>query len=144
MSRKLTIRQLIDKIRRSIAIDHYIRFKDRSGLDDLGVSPRSLKRSGGRPPNTKFSNEDIVQLVYKQKWQAGKPFTNANGADNNQCFYGVADAQGLSVSQVREKWKAVPAARRKVIEQRLVQLLRQHKMVHPKKQNKADRFPPPK
>lgn len=139
----MTISQLVDKIRRSVAIGRYKRFNDRTGLDELGISTRNIKRSGGRPPKTTYSNEDIVELVYKQKWQAGKPFTNANGHEENKCFIGVADAQGLNVWQVREKYSAVPLARRKVIEQRIVALLKEHKKIHPSKKKKSQGFPPP-
>ena len=137
-------RERYDTIRRSLAIGRYQRFNDRTGLDDLGISAQSIKRSGGRPPKTPQSNEDIVELVYKQKWQAGKPFSNTYGGDLNECFVGVADAQSLSVTQVREKWSAVSPARRKAIESWLVALLKKHKKIHPSKKKKSQGFPPPK
>ena len=112
------------------AREQYVRFADPSGLQALGIDPKTIKRPRGRPPKHGYSNEEWVQLVFKQQLQVGKPFSNAHGADLNQCFYGVADAQGVNVSRVRDDWDSVPPERRRAIRDWLKTILDDHGELH--------------
>lgn len=117
-------------LRRSIATTRWIRTGARVLLDKWGINPATIKRPRGRPSKTTFTDEQIVQLVWKQKYQAGLPFSNEHGADLNQCFVAVADAQGRNVGEIREAWKRVPAAERKKIGDWLSRLLREEGVLH--------------
>jgi hypothetical protein len=117
-------------IRRSLAMTSWIRTRDRVLLDQLGIDPATIKRPRGRTPKTHFTDKQIVQLVWKQKYQAGLPFSNDLGGDLNRCFVAVADAQGRNVGGIREAWKRVPAAERKQIGAWVLRLLREHGALH--------------
>lgn len=122
--------KLILIVRRSIATTRWIRTRDRVLLDQLGIDPATIKRPRGQPPKTPFTDEQIVQLVWKQKYQAGLPFSNEHGAYLNQCFVAVADAQGRNVGEIRKAWNRVPAAERKKIGDWLFRLLREEGVRH--------------
>lgn len=124
--------KLILIVRRSIATTRWIRTGDRVLLDKLGIDPATIKRPRGRPSKTAFTDEQIVQLVWKQKYQAGLPFSNEFGGDLNKCFVAVADAQGRNVGEIRKAWKRVPAAERKKIGDWLSRLLRDEGELHEK------------
>lgn len=130
--RKITQTEFVRDVKTTIAKEKWTRVKDPSGLEELGIDPHTIKRPRGRPQKQPLSNEQWVQLVFKQQLQAGKPFSNAMGADLNPCFYGVADAQGVNVSKVREAWAAVPPEKRKRIKETLKSLLLEHGELHPR------------
>jgi hypothetical protein len=107
------MKRLVDAIRRSLAITRWIRTADKSGLDELGVAAELIGgRKRGRPRKIPFTDEQVVQLVYKRQLQQGLPFTNVQGADNNPCFHTVADALGVNVGAVRGAYSRVPSLRR--------------------------------
>ncbi len=113
----ISVAEFVRKLRASLAAGRWIRFAERQPLEDLGLSPDLIPRRGmrGQPRKIRHTDEQIVQLVYKQQLQGGRPFTNAAGADNNPCFTGVADFHGVHVSAVRAAWERVPAQRRREI-----------------------------
>jgi len=91
-----------------------------------------VRRPRGAPAKLKMGDEDVVELVFKQKLQAGKPFSNQPDPYWNPCFVGVADAWGVNVNAVRRKFKAVPAARRREIHDWLWRVLEAHGELHPR------------
>lgn len=146
----VTVSQLVDTVKREIAITHYLRFGDDELLKREGISPRSLKRPEGRPPKYKvmrdaagrnvgavWKDEDIVQLVLKQKWMMGWSFSNNPSYERNQCFLNVAELMGCSVKQIKKKWDRVGKQKRDHIELWLLRIMLDQGKVHRKKIKKA-------
>lgn len=139
--------------RHGMAIYRYQELNIKDELIDLKMAPELIGRSRiGAPPKFMFNytergvrfpvykEKHIVQLVFKQKWQAGKPFSNTENKELNQCFVAVADLFGMHARQISEKYYSVPEDERKKIERWLVQLLDEHKLIHTKKLNKAKKL----
>jgi hypothetical protein len=124
------------KISRSIAIREYQLLNDSTKLIQLGIDPKSVKRSPGRPRKHLHPNERVVQLIFKQKWQAGLPFSNAGGDDKNQCFAKVGENLGKNVRDIRESYYRVPEARRKEIEKWVFKILEEHSLLASNKKSK--------
>lgn len=142
--------EVVATIRWWLAIKDYLNFNDKKKLEALiqrdewkpatverwleALNSGELKRRRGRPPQVRERPEAIVQLVWKQKLQAGLPFTNEDRewGDLNPCFYIVADNLGCSPAAVRRHWRAVPKVRRDYIHDWLKELLREHGLLHPR------------
>lgn len=149
----IDVAEMVKLVRTDIATTHYKDLNDPAPLQGLGIDPKVIKRKGGRPPARTYqenpfdggdpipvyTNEQIVELVFKQKWQGGKPFSNSAGYDYNECFYRVADNLKCNASQIAEKWKRVPKQQRDKLEVWLVRLLYEHEAIHKSKLKKAKR-----
>lgn len=118
------------KLRRAFAEQRYRRIGDASQLLALGIDPVTVKRGRGRPAKTTFSDEQIVQLIWRQKLQAGESFSNSDGKENNPCFVAVARAQGRHVSAIIRQWTNVPDADRRSIEKWLRAVLTKRGLLH--------------
>jgi len=125
-----------DKIRRSIAIREYQLLNDSAKLIQLGIDPKSVKRKPGRPRKHLHPDERVVQLVIKQKWQAGRPFSNTGGDSENQCFVKVGENLGMNVRDIRESYYNVPETRRKEIEKWVYKILEEHGLLSSNKKSK--------
>ncbi len=101
-----------------------------SRLLELGIDPATVKRPPYRPSKTMFDDRQIVQLVWKQEYQAGVKFSNNEAREKNPCFLAVAKAQGRHVSAVIRQWRRVPAAERVKIREWLRERLREHGQLH--------------
>lgn len=123
----------LKKMQLKLAKSVYVRTGKDEALRELGLSYseiNEIERPRGKPSTNMYSDRQIVQLVFKQELQAGKPFTNAKSWENNPCFTAVADYQGRSVRQIREQWKCVPANERQKIRAELKATLEEHGLLH--------------
>lgn len=152
MSKVVSSAEMMATIQWRLAITEFLRFNNRAKLDELSSTSENipplaqkwleqlasgeLRRPRGRPPKTKYSPELIVQLVFKQKLQAGLSFTNELGGDNNPCFYTVAYNLGRNVREVRRDFYKVPASRRQEIEKGLRSILEEFGELHPRHRKK--------
>jgi hypothetical protein len=118
------------KLRRTNAEQRYRRIGDASQLLALGIAPATVKRGRGHPSKTMFDDRQIVQLIWRQKLQAGESFSNSEGKENNPCIVAVARAQGRHVSAVIRQWTNVPAAERQSIEEWLRAELAKRGLLH--------------
>lgn len=140
--------------RLGMALERHRELNIRDELIALGRAPEMIDRKKlGKPPAYTFNYTDsgvrfpvykakhVVQLVYKQKWQAGKPFSNSKaGKELNECFVAVADIFEVHAKTISDKFYSLTRTERTEIEKWLVAILYEQGMVHKKKLNKAKKL----
>jgi hypothetical protein len=136
MANNKTDETMLEATSRLIATREYQLLNDPTKLIQLGIDPKSIKRRPGRPRKHLHPDERVVQLIFKQKWQAGLPFSNAGGDDKNQCFVKVGENLGMNVRDIRESYYRVPEARRKEIEKWVYKILEEHSALASNKKSK--------
>ena len=146
------LKRMRRKFREAKAEYNYVLVKNDTGLMRTCIEPDSIKRSGGRPPvymlqessddpgsvpTVIYKPKQIVQLVLKQKWQAGLPFSN-NDSVENRCFAAVAELFDCHPREIRRKYYSVDKELRQKIEFSLVELLLEFNEIKPTRLKQAN------
>lgn len=150
----ISIEEMTNNMRKSIATDNYVRFKETEMLEALNIDPKTIKRKGGRPrkyfkQESEFpsgfrrighSNRHVVQIVFKQKWQAGIVFSNSSGPENNPCFISTAKVFESNPKVISDKYHEVSEEDRHSLEIWLVKLLMAEGLIHNRKLKAAKKI----
>jgi hypothetical protein len=101
----------------------------------------TAKRKRGRPPKMRrgpypLTDEDVVQLVWIQKYRFGlKGSNNQGGPECNERFVAVANNHGVDASEIHKRWRRVPKARRDEIGHWVKKVHAEAGYLHPKHQD---------
>lgn len=122
-----------------LAKNLYVKTKSDVALVELGISYSDIlkiRRDKGRPKKVLFSNEQIVQLVYRQNLQNGTFFNNKAGLELNECIIAVSENLNVGVDLIVKQYKSVPQLRRKAIKEFVKKYLTKHNLLSQRHINK--------